>query len=430
MHLSAFLPTIPLSSLSTTRRPTAAMTGFTLQQRLAGSLQTLADAHLLRSRKVAQRTDAVHCLVGDRNLLSFASNDYLGLSFHPQVLHAFHQTAQLQAGSGASPLIIGRSAQQQLLEEHLAAWEGAESVTLFPSGFAANMGTLAALAGPRDVIFCDRENHASLIDGCRSSRAKFLVYDRSRLDQLHESLRNRRSDYELAFLVTDTVYSMDGTVADLPALCQLAAEHHAVVIADEAHASGIFGERGCGVCELQQQAVAVRVGTLSKAFGCLGGFTAGSQQLGDWLWNAGRSQFFSTALPPAVPAAAAAALQVIIAEPQRRQILQQRSALLRQQLREAGVSVIGHPTEPAGSATGPLSPAGSPIVAVAVGDSARAVAVSRWLQEAGFVIPAIRPPTVPADTARLRLSVCSEHTEEQLLAVAGAVRRALEAVPV
>ncbi len=405
------------------------MPGFSLQQRLAASLQTLASAHQLRSRGTAQRTDAVHCLIAGRRLLSFASNDYLGLSFHPQVLHAFQHTAQLQTGSGASPLIIGRSPGQHQVENDLAAWEQAESITLFPSGFAANMGTLAALAGPRDVIFCDRENHASLIDGCRSSRAKFLVYDRSRLDRLHTALQTRRSDYELAFLVTDTVYSMDGTTADLPALCRLAAEHDAVVVADEAHASGIFGERGTGICELQQQFVPVRIGTLSKAFGCLGGFTAGSQQLGEWLWNAGRSQFFSTALPPALLSAAAAALQVIVQEPQRRQILQQRSALLRQLLQEFEVPVMGHPSVPTGAAATQLSPPGSPIVAVAVGHSSRAVTISRCLLEAGFVIPAIRPPTVPAGTARLRLSVCSEHTEEQLAAVAGAVRDALRAVP-
>ncbi|MFM7037318.1 MAG: aminotransferase class I/II-fold pyridoxal phosphate-dependent enzyme [Planctomycetaceae bacterium] len=405
------------------------MSGFSLQQRLASSLQTLASAHQLRSRSVVQRIDAVHCLITDRKLLSFASNDYLGLSFHPQVIHASQQSARLQTGSGASPLIIGRSPLQQQLEQQLAAWEQTESITLFPSGFAANMGTLSALAGPRDVIFCDRENHASLIDGCRSSQAKFLVYDRSRLDRLHITLQTRRSDYELAFLVTDTVYSMDGTTADLPALCQLASDCDAVVIADEAHASGIFGDRGTGICELQQQSVPVRIGTLSKAFGCLGGFTAGSQELGAWLWNAGRSQFFSTALPPALVAAAAAALHVIIQEPQRRWILQQRSALLRQLLGDFGVPVMVHPAAQADPAATQLSPVGSPIVAVAVGDSARAVNVSRWLLEAGFVIPAIRPPTVPAATARLRLSVCSEHTEDQLSAVAEAVRDALQAVP-
>jgi 8-amino-7-oxononanoate synthase len=405
------------------------MSDSSFQRRLTASLQALTDAHQLRIRGVAQRTDAVHCRLGNRQLLSFASNDYLGLSFHPRVLHAFQDAAQLQLGSGASPLIIGRSPAQQQLEQQLAAWEHVESVTVFPSGFAANLGTLAALAGPRDAIFCDRENHASLIDGCRSSQARFLVYDRSRPDRLHAAIQRRRSDYELVFIVTDTVFSMDGTLADLPALCQIATDLDAVLLADEAHASGVFGDRGCGVCELQQQTVPVRVGTLSKAFGCHGGFTAGNRELGEWLWNAGRSQFFSTALPPAVLSAAAAALEVIIQEPLRRQRLQQRSALLRRLLREFHVPLIGHPADPENAPAGRLNPDGSPIIAVAVRDSAHAVAVSRHLLDAGFVIPAIRPPTVPDGTARLRLSVCSEHTEDQLHAAALAVCESLRAVP-
>lgn len=402
------------------------MSGSSFHRRLTASLQGLTEAHQLRVRGVAQRTDAVHCQVGNRQLLSFASNDYLGLSFHPHVLNAFQRVARLQSGSGASPLIIGRSPAQQNLEQQLAAWEKVDSVTVFPSGFAANLGTLAALAGPRDAIFCDRENHASLIDGCRSSQARFLVYDRSQLDQLQAAVQRRRSDYELVFIVTDTVFSMDGTLADLPALARIAADFDAVLVADEAHASGVFGDRGCGVCELQQQTVPVRVGTLSKAFGCQGGFTAGSRELGEWLWNAGRSQFFSTALPPAVLAAAAASLDVITEDPQRRQRLHQRSTLLRTLLREFHVPLIGHPTDPKDSPAGQLSPDGSPIIAVALTDSARAVAVSGHLFDAGFVIPAIRPPTVPAGTARLRLSVCSEHTEDQLHAVAAAVGEAVK----
>jgi len=404
------------------------MSGSSFHRRLTVSLQGLAEAHHLRVRGVAQRTDAVHCQVGDRRLVSFASNDYLGLSFHPHVLQAFQVAAQLQSGSGASPLIIGRSPAQQFLEQQLSDWEAVESVTVFPSGFAANLGTLAALAGPRDAIFCDRENHASLIDGCRSSQAGFLVYDRSQLDRLHTAMQRRRRDYELVFIVTDTVFSMDGTLADLPALARIASDLDAVLVADEAHASGVFGDRGCGVCELQHQTSPVRVGTLSKAFGCQGGFTAGSRELGEWLWNAGRSQFFSTALPPAVLAAAAAALEVIIREPARRERLQHRSALLRMLLREFHVPLIGHPSDPQDAPAGQLSPDGSPIIAVSVPESARAVAVSRLLLDAGFVIPAIRPPTVPAGTARLRLSVCSEHTEDQLRGVAVAVRDALRTV--
>jgi 8-amino-7-oxononanoate synthase len=398
----------------------SAMSGYGLEQRLAASLQALRAAQQLRTRSTFARVNAVECLVSGRRCLSFASNDYLGLSFHSAVLEAFQKTAGEQAGAGASPLVIGRSPQQQTLEAHLAAWERADSVTVFPTGFAANIGTLTAIAGKRDVIFCDRENHASLIDGCRSTGARFCVYDRSDPEQLHESLRRRRGDFELALIVTDGVYSMDGTVADLSALSEIARDCSAVLVADEAHGSGVFGENGRGVCELQgmEAQVPIRIGTLSKAFGCLGGFVAGSAELGEWLWNTGRSQFFSTALPPAVLAAADAALGVIRCEPERRERVQSRSRFLRERLYERGVSVLCHP----GGASGcRLSPPGSPIIAVPFGDSGQVLEASRRLFASGLVIPAIRPPTVPADQPRLRISVSSEHSEEDLVRAANAM---------
>ena len=401
------------------------MPGSGFQQRLTASLQALSAASQRRTRSVAVRTSPVQCIANGRPCLSFASNDYLGLSFHPEVLDAFAETAARQSGAGASPLIVGRSPQQQQLEQLLAAWEQADSVTLFPSGFSANLGTLTAIAGSRDAVFCDRENHASLIDGCRSSAAKFLVYDRSQLDRLHHALQRRRSQFELVFVVTDTVYSMDGTIADLTALNQLASEFNAVLVVDEAHGSGVFGEHGRGVCELQKMHphVPVRIGTLSKAFGCLGGFVAGSSELGEWLWNAGRSQFFSTALPPAVAAAAITALNVLMREPERRLRLHERCRLLRRLLEERGLPVYRHPDP---SANPRLSPAESPIIGVAMPDPETALAASAKLQERGLLIPAIRYPTVPADAARLRISVTSEHSEEQVLHVAEAIVAAMQ----
>jgi 8-amino-7-oxononanoate synthase len=396
------------------------MSGSGFQQRLTASLQQLSAASQRRTKSVTVRTGPVHCIANGRHCLSFASNDYLGLSFHPQVLDAFAKAAATQAGAGASPLIVGRSPQQQQLEQLLATWEHADSITLFPSGFSANLGTLTAIAGSRDAVFCDRENHASLIDGCRSSAAKFLVYDRSQLDRLHHALQRRRSQFELVFIVTDTVYSMDGTIADLPALNQLASEFHAVLVVDEAHGSGVFGEHGRGVCELQQldNRVPVRIGTLSKACGSLGGFVAGSSELGEWLWNAGRSQFFSTALPAAVAAAAAAAITVLIQEPERRQRLHRRCKLLRQFLEERSITVLNHPNP---SANPRLSPAESPIIGVPLQDPNTAVAASEKLLEQGLLIPAIRYPTVPANSPRLRISVSSEHSEDDLLRAAEAV---------
>jgi 8-amino-7-oxononanoate synthase len=397
------------------------------QQRLLTSLNALQSANQRRTRQLTERPGPVSCRLFGRDFVSFATNDYLGLCHDPRVCLAFSQAAADQAGSGASALIAGRSVALCQLEETLAEWEGTESSLVFPSGFAANIGTIMSLAGSRDAIFCDRDNHASLIDGCRGSAAKFLVYDRTRLDQLRTSIARRRSEFDLVFIVTDTVFSMDGTLADLNSLCDLADEFDGLVIADEAHATGIFGQHGRGVCEAQgvEDRVSVRLGTLSKSIGSLGGFAAGSQALCDWLWNSARSQFFSTALPPAVCAAATRSLQILREEPERRHRLHARATLMRRLLRESGVALmkVGE-----AECAETLNPVESPIAGVLVGDDALAVQVSRQLQERGFLIPAIRPPTVPPKTARLRLSISSEHTETQIEEAAEAISQVLASV--
>ena len=342
-------------------------------------------------------------MINGQRCLSFATNDYLGLTRHPKVLAAFAAAAGAQAGAGASSLIAGRSPYHVRLEEALAEFEETESALLFPSGFAANIGTLTSLIGPQDAVFCDRENHASLIDGCRASAGKFFVYDRTEPDRLSESIERRRCDYDVVFIVTDTVFSMDGTLADLPQLCDIADRFDATVVVDEAHGTGVFGATGRGVCELQhvEDRISVKIGTLSKAIGGLGGFVAGSSTLCEWLWNTARSQFFSTALPPAVCAAAMAAVQVITDEPERRSTLAARSMFARQLLQEAELDVITAPPD-------------SPIIAVLLHDDPLAVRVSHQMTAAGFFIPAVRPPTVASGTARLRMSLCCSHSEDQI----------------
>ena len=353
-------------------------------------------------RRCVEAVSTTECMVDGQRCLGFATNDYLGLTRHPGVVAAFADAAT-QAGAGASGLIAGRSLYHVRLEEALAEFEGTESALLFPSGFAANVGTLASLIGPRDAVFCDRENHASVIDGCRASAGKFFVYDRAELDRLGESIQRRRNDYDAVFIVTDTVFSMDGTLADLPQLCDIADCVCATVIVDEAHGTGVFGATGRGVCELQHvgDRISVKIGTLSKAIGGLGGFVAGSTTLCEWLWNTARSQFFSTALPPAVCAAATAAVQVIMREPERRRTLAARSMFARQLLHEAELDVITAPHE-------------SPIIAVMLRDDNLAVRVSRQLTKNGYFIPAVRPPTVAIGTSRLRMSLCCDHSEEQI----------------
>ena len=360
--------------------------------------------------------NVTECFVDGIRCLSFATNDYLGLTQHPAVVAAFQHAASQQFGSGSSPLIAGRTTDMVRLEQQIALFEGTESAIVFPSGFAANFGTLTALIHEGDAIFCERENHASLIDGCRASAGRFFVYDRADLDAMRKAIRRRRADYKSVWIVTDSVFSMDGSIADLSSLCDIAEELEALVVVDEAHGTGVFGEHGRGVCELQdvEHRVAVRIGTLSKAIGGLGGFVAGPTVLCDWLWNRARSQFFSTALPPAVCAAAAVAIQVIHEEPDRRMRLVSRCRFLRTMLRQFGLNVLPAPDN-------------SPIVGVLIGSDEHAVAASAQMLDAGVFTPAVRPPTVPSGTARLRFSLTSEHTEAQLRHAAHQLRDVLAA---
>ena len=372
-------------------------------QRLTTSLQHLESLHQRRMRRCVEAVSTTECILDGQRCVSFSTNDYLGLTRHPKVVAAFAEIAASQAGAGASGLIAGRSLYHARLEVALAEFEGTESALLFPSGFAANVGTLTSLTGPQDAVFCDRENHASLVDGCRASVGKFFVYDRADLDRLCEAIGRRRHSYDAVFIVTDSVFSMDGTLADLPQLCDIADRCGATIIVDEAHGTGVYGATGRGVSELQQvgDRISVKIGTLSKAIGGLGGFVAGSTTLCEWLWNTARSQFFSTALPPAVCAAAAAAVQVIRNEPGRRSTLAARSVFARQLLQEAELDVITAPPE-------------SPIIAVLLRDDELAVRVSRQMMATGYFIPAVRPPTVARGTSRLRMSLCCDHSEEQI----------------
>ncbi len=371
--------------------------------RLFNSLQNLESIAQRRIRRCVEAVSTTECIVDGQRCLSFATNDYLGLTRHQDIVAAFADMAAKQVGAGASSLIAGRSPHHVRLEEALAEFESTESAILFPSGFAANTGTLTSLIGNNDAVFCDRENHASLIDGCRASAGKFFVYDRTELDRLVESIERRRSDYDAVFIVTDTVFSMDGTLADLPMLCDIAEQSQSTMIVDEAHGTGVFGATGRGVCELQNvgHRIQVKIGTLSKAIGGLGGFVVGSATLCEWLWNSARSQFFSTALPPAVCAAAAAALRVISNEPERRRNLAVRSAFARRLLQENELEVIAAPFD-------------SPIIAVLLRDDELAVRVSRRMAAHGVFVPAVRPPTVAAGTSRLRIALCCDHSEDQI----------------
>jgi 8-amino-7-oxononanoate synthase len=364
---------------------------------IPSELDSLAERGLLRERRAVRRLANGCCEIDGRRLLDLASNDYLGLSHDPRVVEAaIRAAAECGAGSGASALVVGRSPWHERLERRIAEFEGQEAALLFPTGYAANVGTIAALVGRGDAVFSDRLNHASLIDGCRLSGAEIHVYDRHQLPRL-EVLLTAAGQARRRLIVTDGVFSMDGILAPLPELCALAGEYSTEVLVDEAHATGVFGSKGRGVTELLgvERQVALRVGTLSKAVGTLGGFVVGPRTVIDWLWNRARTQVFSTAAPPAACAAACAAFDIIEQEPARREKLSQRA----RQLRE-GIAAIGLETIQAGV---------GPIVPVILRDPRSAVAVARRLEQRGFLVGAIRPPSVPAGTSRLRIAVASVH---------------------
>jgi 8-amino-7-oxononanoate synthase len=364
-------------------------------------LAALEQKHLRRRLPVRTGPQSARLSIDGQELVNFGSNDYLALAADPRLARAVTEAMAVEGwGSGASPLVTGRAALHRQLEQRLAAFEGAEAALLFSSGFAANAGTIAALVGPGDVVFCDSRNHASLFDGCRLSRADVRVYPHGDIGRLAARLDPSRR-YRRRLIVTDALFSMDGDLAPLVELADLAESFDAMLMVDEAHATGVFGVHGRGVAEQLgvKDRVQVRVGTLSKALGCVGGFVAGSRALVEWLVNRARPYVFSTAAPAAMSAAAIAAIDIVEHEPQRRETLLARANDLRENLTRHGWN------------TGASA---SQIIPIVVGDPERAVSLSLRLRERGFFVPAIRPPTVPEGEACLRISLTAGHTEEMI----------------
>ncbi len=332
------------------------------------------------------------------DVVSFASNDYLGLSAHPDVVAAAHAALERWGtGAGASRLVTGSRPVHAELERELAEWKGTEAAVCFPSGFAANLGVLSVLGGPGVRVFSDELNHASIIDGCRLSRSQVTVYRHRDLDQLEDLLRSAGGPTDApALVVTDSVFSMDGDVAPLRDLVAMCARHDALLVVDEAHA--VLGPHlDASAGPEAARSVVVRVGTLSKTLGALGGFVAASRDVVDLLVNRARPYIFSTALPPADAAAALAALRVLRSSAG--DTLVTRLASLVQRLSDAGVAPPAHP---------------SPIVPVILGSEQVAVDASATLLGDGLWVPAIRPPTVPAGTSRLRVTLSAAHRDEDV----------------
>jgi len=368
---------------------------------LARALAGLGAAGLRRERRLIDAwpdaADGTRVRVAGRELRVFCSNDYLGLAHHPALAAASAaEAARSGSGSGAAHLVSGHSHAHHALEEQLADWLGRERALLFSTGYMANIGVHAAFAGRGERVLGDRLNHASLIDGAQLSGARLLRYAHADADSAARMLEGR-SDCTL--LATDGLFSMDGDVAPLPALARLAAAHRAWLLVDDAHGLGVLGATGRGAVEAQgldADAVPLLVGTLGKAFGCFGAFVAGGRDAIELLLQRARSYIYTTALPPGTAAAASAALVLVQAEGWRRERLRALGARLR-----AGAARLGLPLQPV---DGPIQP-------LLVGDAARAMQLSAALLARGYWVGAIRPPTVPAGTARLRITLSAAHDE-------------------
>jgi len=353
--------------------------------------------------RVLQDVQQARTRFDGRDVINLASNNYLGLAGHPRMKKAASEAAaRLGAGSGAVRTIAGTMSLHVELEERFAAFKGAEASIMFQSGFTANSGTVAAILTPEDVIVSDQLNHASIIDGARLSRAEIKVFPHKDVDAADRLLAETKRPGRHQLLITDGVFSMDGDIAPLDRLVQVAEKHGAIMMIDDAHASGVLGTGGKGTVShfgLDPSRVDIQVGTLSKAIGVLGGFIAGPRHLIDWLVNRGRPFLFSTSAPPAVAAACIEALAIIQEEPERLERLWSNTGFFKK-----GLHGLGFDT---GESETPITP-------VIAGEETKAVELSRRLWDEGVFTPAIVFPTVAKGRSRVRTIVTADHTEEDL----------------
>jgi 8-amino-7-oxononanoate synthase len=373
-------------------------------------LEELRSAGLYRRLRLIDGPQGPRVTLDGAEVLLLCSNNYLGLADHPRVRQAAADAAErFGAGAGASRLISGNMTLHGKLERRLADFTGYEAALLFGSGYLANLGTVAALAGRGGVVFSDELNHASLIDGCRISRAERFVYRHGDLEHLAWGLR--KAGDRASLIVTDAVFSMDGDVAPIVGLHDLARRHGSRLLVDEAHATGVFGPAGRGVVASAGLAgeIDVVVGTLGKTLGSYGAYACASAEMIELLVNVARPFIFSTALPPPSVGAAIAALALLQSQPGMVAQLRRNATTLRAALAEEGLDT-GHSR--------------SQIVPVVVGDSEVAMALCERALEDRVFAQAIRPPTVPPGTSRLRLSVMANHSPRDLCAAAGVIARA------
>ena len=376
-------------------------------------LAEIRNRGLYRRMRCVSGPQGPRVLLDGKPVLLLCSNNYLGLADHPRVREAAAEAAmRYGAGSGASRLVSGNMTIHRRLEEQLAAFKQSEACVLFGCGYLANAGVVSALAREGDVVFSDALNHASIIDGCRLAKAETFVYRHLDVDHLEWGLRQAEGRGSL--IVTDGVFSMDGDMAPLTEIVELAQSYDARVMVDEAHGTGVLGPDGRGAVAAAglEDEVDLVMGTLGKALGSYGAYVCCDAQMARYLVNTARTLIFSTALPPPTVAAAMAALELLREQPRRVEKLQRNGAVLRAALADHGVRV------PAGE---------TPIVPLIVGDAADAVDACERALERGVFAQAIRPPTVPAGSSRLRLAVMASHTKSELREAAGVLARTVPA---
>lgn len=380
---------------------------------LSPHLEGLKEKNFYRELRTAESPQDSWVTLEGRKVLNLCSNNYLGMASHPVVKEAAVEgTREWGCGSGASRLICGNFPFHRILERRLASFKGTEEAILYSSGYTANLGIISALAGNKDCVFSDELNHASIIDGCRLSQAKVIVFPHNNLEALEDKLRQASHGGQIRrkLVVVEGVFSMDGDLAPLPGLVNLAAKYECLLIVDEAHATGALGPGGRGTVALfgLEKEVPIVMGTLSKALGSLGGFVTGSRELVEFLINTSRSFIFTTALPAGVVTSALASLGLLEEDPSLPLRVQENARYLRDGLNRLGYNTLNSQTQ---------------IIPVVIGDASLTLEVSRLLLDEGILAAAIRPPTVPEGTCRIRITVMATHTREDLDFALGAFEK-------
>ncbi|WP_415883541.1 8-amino-7-oxononanoate synthase [Neptuniibacter sp. QD72_48] len=380
---------------------------------LSEELQQRKQQSLYRQRRTLETPQQPMVSVDGREYLAFCSNDYLGLANHPDVIHSFQKAAdKFGVGGGASHLVNGHSQAHHELEEALAEFTGRPRALLFSTGYMANIGAVNALLDKQDAVFQDRLNHASLLDAGLLCGARFQRY----LHNDSESLNTRlsRSEARRKLVVTDGVFSMDGDVADLPSLASVCRDHNAWLMVDDAHGFGCLGRQGGGCAEyfaMGSNSPEVLVGTLGKGFGTAGAFVAGSEELIETLIQHARTYIYTTSMPPAVAAATLTSLRILREENWRREKLEALIQQFRKGCDDLGLDLMDSPT---------------PIQPIVIGESDKAIQISQGLEREGIFISAIRPPTVPQGSARLRVTLSAAHTEAQVERLLGTLEKVIK----